>query len=71
VLALAPGLRLALLVNSGGLPEAQPTVAGTIAAYTAVLLATVSSAIVGAVLASRRPRHPVGWLLLGSGWRWP
>ncbi|HKQ01928.1 MAG TPA: hypothetical protein VJ735_16520 [Actinomycetes bacterium] len=67
VVALVPGLRLALLVNSSGLPEAQPTVAGTIAAYAAVLLATVSSATVGAVLASRRPRHPVGWLLLGVG----
>jgi hypothetical protein len=28
-------------------------------------LATVSAATVGAVLAGRRPRHPVGWLLLG------
>jgi hypothetical protein len=28
-------------------------------------LAVVSSATVGAVLAGRRPRHPVGWLLLG------
>jgi uncharacterized membrane protein len=27
-------------------------------------LACVSAATVGAVLASRRPRHPVGWLLL-------
>jgi hypothetical protein len=27
-------------------------------------LALVSGATVGAVLASRRPRHPVGWLLL-------
>jgi hypothetical protein len=67
VLVLVPGLRLALLVNTGGLPEAQRTVPGTIAAYAAVLLATVSSATVGAVLASRRPRHPVGWLLLGVG----
>jgi hypothetical protein len=31
------------------------------------LLALVSAATVGAVLASRRPRHPVGWLLLGLG----
>jgi hypothetical protein len=30
-----------------------------------VVLATVSAAAVGAVLAGRRPRHPVGWLLLG------
>jgi hypothetical protein len=27
--------------------------------------ALVSAATVGVVLASRRPRHPVGWLLLG------
>jgi hypothetical protein len=32
-----------------------------------LLLASVSSATVGAVLVSRRPRHPVGWLLLGLG----
>jgi hypothetical protein len=31
------------------------------------VLAMVSGATVGAVLASRRPRHPVGWLLLGLG----
>src|SRR6266540_3576306 len=31
------------------------------------LLAAVSAATVGAVLASRRPRHPVGWLLLALG----
>ena len=29
------------------------------------VLAVLSAATVGAVLASRRPRHPVGWLLLG------
>jgi hypothetical protein len=39
-------------VNAGGLPW---------------LLALVSAPTVGAVLASRRPRHPVGWLLLGLG----
>jgi hypothetical protein len=32
-----------------------------------LVLACVSAATVGAVLASRRPRHPVGWLLLVSG----
>jgi hypothetical protein len=32
-----------------------------------LLLASVSAATVGAVLVSRRPRHPVGWLLLGLG----
>ncbi len=31
------------------------------------LLALVSAPTVGAVLASRRPRHPVGWLLLALG----
>jgi hypothetical protein len=31
------------------------------------LVAAVTAATVGAVLASRRPRHPVGWLLLGLG----
>jgi hypothetical protein len=29
------------------------------------VLAVVSSVTVGAVVASRRPAHPVGWLLLG------
>jgi hypothetical protein len=66
VLALVPGIRLSLLMPSGGLPDAQGTMA-VIAAYAAVVLATVSSAAVGAALASRRPRHPVGWLLLGVG----
>jgi hypothetical protein len=32
-----------------------------------LLVAAVSAATVGAVLASRRPRHPVGWLLLAVG----
>ena len=32
-----------------------------------IVLAVVSAATVGAVLASRRPRHPVGWLLLALG----
>ena len=66
VLALVPDVRLSLLVQAGGQPDPQGTVA-TVAAYAAVLLALVSSATVGAVLASRRPGHPVGWLLLGVG----
>jgi hypothetical protein len=32
-----------------------------------VLVAAVSAATVGAVVASRRPRHSVGWLLLATG----
>ena len=62
-LALVPGFRLALLATSG-LPEAQ----GLTAAAAAVLLAAVSSAAVGAVLASRRPGHPVrSWSRCGPG----
>jgi len=67
VLALALGVRLGLLLNAAGLPETQGAGAATAAAYAAVVLALVSSAAVGAVLASRRPGHPVGWLLLGVG----
>jgi hypothetical protein len=33
----------------------------------AIVLVTVSAATVGALVASRRPAHPVGWLLLGVG----
>jgi hypothetical protein len=63
VLALAPAGRLATLSQRARLPSAQlPAVA-----VGAVILATVSTAAVGALLASRRPRHPVGWLLLGIG----
>jgi hypothetical protein len=31
------------------------------------VVAALSAATVGAVIAGRRPRHPVGWLLLGLG----
>ena len=36
-------------------------------AAVAPVLGAVSTATVGAVVASRRPRHPVGWLLLAFG----
>src|SRR5512132_850928 len=39
----------------------------TPSAFVGPVLACVSAATVGAVLASRRPRHPVGWLLLALG----
>jgi signal transduction histidine kinase len=32
------------------------------------IAAVVSAVVVGAVLAVRRPRHPVGWLFLALGW---
>jgi hypothetical protein len=64
VLALVPGFRLVQLGQAAGSPDAQGVSA---AAALAVLLATVSAAAVGALLASRRAHHPVGWLLLGVG----
>jgi hypothetical protein len=39
----------------------------TLNAFIGPVLAAVSATTVGAVLASRRPRHPVGWLLLALG----
>jgi hypothetical protein len=62
VLSLVPGLWLAELLWSTGW-EPRPATA----TLGAVVLATVSTATVGAILASRRPHHPVGWLLLGVG----
>jgi hypothetical protein len=65
LLLLVPGVRLNLLVTGGDPAGPKGGVAAMVAAFGAVLLAWVSSATVGTVLASRRPRHPVGWLLLG------
>ena len=63
MLAPVGAARLVMLWRSSGLPGAP----ASIAAVSPVILAIVSAASVGAVLASRRPRHPVGWLLLGIG----
>jgi hypothetical protein len=49
------------LLREAGRPDLVQLTLGT----ASPVLATVSGATVGAVLASRRPRHPVGWLLLG------
>jgi hypothetical protein len=62
VLTLALSLWLGGLVWSTGW-EPRPATA----TLGAVILVTVSAAAVGALVASRRPRHPVGWLLLGVG----
>jgi hypothetical protein len=62
VLTLVSAFWLAELVwSTGWEPRASNAIVG------AVVLVTVSTATVGGVLASRRPRHPVGWLLLGVG----
>jgi hypothetical protein len=53
------------LLRQAGRPDLAPLGAAVVAP----VLASVSAATVGAVLAARRPRHPVGWLLLGVGCR--
>jgi hypothetical protein len=64
VLTLIVGFWLAELLWSTGW---QPRPSNAIAVVGAIILVTVSAATVGAVLASLRPQHPVGWLLLGVG----
>jgi len=55
--------RLDQLLRQAGLPE----LAVLEPAALPLIAAAVTAATVGAVLASRRPRHPVGWLLLTVG----
>ena len=61
--SLVPGYWLLRRSWSAGVSGAAPDL-GTVGP---VLLAVVSAATVGALVASRRPAHPVGWLLLGVG----
>jgi hypothetical protein len=63
VLSGVPAYRLLSLVWFEGSAEPVPT----LVTVGPVSLAVVSAAAVGALVASRRPRHPVGWLLLGVG----
>jgi len=49
-------------MRQAGRPELTQLNAGTVP----YLLAIVVAATVGAVLAGRLPRHPVGWLLVGQ-----
>jgi hypothetical protein len=49
------------LLRQAGRPDLAPLTPDAVA----YVLGLVSAATVGAILASRRPRHPVGWLLLG------
>src|SRR6266566_4039968 len=52
------------LSRQAGRPDLAQLAGGSVVAP---VLALVSAATVGAVLASRRPHHPVGWLLLIVG----
>jgi hypothetical protein len=52
------------LSRQAGRPDLAQLAGGSVLAP---MLAMVSATTVGAVLASRRPRHPVGWLLLTFG----
>jgi hypothetical protein len=63
LLGLAATAWLDQLLRRAGLPELTVLSASNIA----MVVAAVSAATVGAVVAARRPRHPVGWLLLGLG----
>src|SRR5215207_4126255 len=63
VLGLAATARFDQLLRQTGRPELAQLRGGGVA----VILSALSAATAGAVLASRRPRHPVGWLLLAFG----
>jgi len=62
LLCLAAVPWLDQLLRQAGRPD---LVQFTFPAVTIPVLAMVSSVTVGAVVAARRPAHPVGWLLLG------
>jgi hypothetical protein len=51
------------LLRTAGRPDLAQLNASTLP----LVLAALVAATVGAVLAARRPRHPVGWLLVGLG----
>jgi hypothetical protein len=63
LLGLAAAAWLDRLLRQAGLSELVSPPPSSISQ----VVAAVSAATVGAVLAARRPRHPVGWLLLGVG----
>jgi len=63
VLGLGATAWLDHLLRRAGLPELPSLSASSIP----LVVAAVSAVTVGAVLAGRRPRHPVGWLLVGLG----
>jgi hypothetical protein len=63
LLGLATTAWLDQLLRQAGRPELIWLGAGNAAS----VVAAVTAATIGALVASRRPRHPVGWLLLGLG----
>jgi hypothetical protein len=63
VLGLAVTVCLDQLLRQTGRPELVVLVPSAVAP----LFGTVSTATVGALVAARRPAHPVGWLLLAFG----
>jgi hypothetical protein len=63
VLGLAATARFDQLLRQADRPELAQLRGGG----AAVILSALSAATAGALLASRRPRHPVGWLLLAFG----
>jgi hypothetical protein len=63
MLGLAGAACLDRLLRQAGRPDLAQFNADGVPA----LLAAVSADTVGALVASRRPRHPVGWLLLALG----
>jgi hypothetical protein len=60
VLGLAAGFWLEVVLRRAGRSDPLDTAV-------APTVATVGAATVGALVAGRRPRHPVGWLLLACG----
>jgi hypothetical protein len=64
ILGLAATTWFDHLLRQAGRPELVQLTAG---GGVSVVLAAVSAATSGAILAGRRPRHPVGWLLLAFG----
>jgi hypothetical protein len=63
LLGLAATAWLDRLLRQAGRPELTSLAASSVP----LVVAALSAVTVGTVLATRRPRHPVGWLLLGLG----
>ena len=60
VLTAALAAAQAALLRAGGVPLLSATAVGN--GFPGITVATVVGALVGAVILSRRPRHPIGWL---------